>query len=58
MKFSEIQQIANFYGFDLKDMSNIYPYSNRKKQTIGISDRRSGEIKLKIPDRRTAAIGN
>ncbi|NJM23808.1 MAG: hypothetical protein HC907_37010 [Richelia sp. SM1_7_0] len=42
MKFSEIQQLANFYGFDLKDVSNIYPYSERKGQTIGISDRRTG----------------
>ena len=42
--FYQLQRLANFYGFDLEDISDRPPYNNRKSETIGLSDRRTGKI--------------
>jgi len=40
-KIEEIKQLAEYYGFDIKDISNNHPYSERKGKTLGIVDRRN-----------------
>lgn len=41
MTIEELQKIANYYGYDIQDISSNYPYSERKGQTLGIIDRRT-----------------
>ena len=44
MKFSELKELANYYGYDIQDLSNAIGYQDRKGETYGISDRRTGRI--------------
>ncbi|NJO30181.1 MAG: hypothetical protein HC874_23590 [Richelia sp. SL_2_1] len=44
MKISELQEVANFYGFDVNDISDRIGYQNRKGKTYGIFDRRDGRL--------------
>lgn len=44
MNYSELQELANYYGYDLQDMTNQPPYNQRKGKTVGICDRRTGLV--------------
>lgn len=41
MAIEGLQKIANYYGYDIQDISSKYPYCERKGQTLGIIDRRT-----------------
>ena len=42
MKMSEFRELASFYGYDIKDVSEHPLYKERKGRTYGIVDRRNG----------------
>lgn len=44
MKRSEIKKLAAYYGFDFLDISDRYPYSNRKGKTYGLYCRRDQHL--------------
>ena len=37
-------ELANYYGFDIIDVSNLFPYNQRKGKTYALKDRRSKEF--------------
>lgn len=43
-RLSNLKEIASYYGFDVNDVSNQYPYSERSGITYGIFDRRTNQM--------------
>ncbi|PJE45200.1 MAG: hypothetical protein CUR32_00960 [Flavobacterium sp.] len=43
-RIQEIEIKANFLGFDFVDLSEQWPYSERKYKTYGLIDRRSRNL--------------
>jgi hypothetical protein len=43
-KFEQLTELADFYGFDLRDISNNLGYKDRKRATYGLYDRRDNTL--------------
>lgn len=43
-KLPEMTELANYYGYDLIDISDRYPYTERRGKTYGLYDRRQPKI--------------
>lgn len=41
---SVLTEKFQFYGYDIIDMKNVYPYNERKTAAYGVKDRRNGNI--------------